>query len=185
MKVRRKLICERVREILAEHPEAINGNGAVNPSLIAERLGISIHFYALEDESLSGFMLVEGGKAIIGVNRKDGDRRQRYTIAHELGHYVLHDRSLPFMDPSTARVQVMPRDKLSSQGTDPREIEANIFAAELLMPEDLVRKAVQGHGGLGIFDDRDDEIKSLADQFEVSVKAMTIRLVRLGYLEDI
>ena len=184
MKVRRRLAVETAREVLAAHPTASDSAGAVDPAEIASSLGVTIRYFSLDD-NLSGFMLIEAGKAMIGVNQNDGAKRQRYTIAHELGHYFLHDRSEPFLDPRTAHVQVIPRDDLSSQGIDPREIEANVFAAELLMPEDRLRDAVEQQGGLGIFDDQDSEIKQLADQFQVSVRAMTIRLERLGYLEGV
>lgn len=184
MKVRRRFVTEMARSILADHPQATNSVGAVDPRTIAESLGIAIRFFSFDD-NLSGFMLMEDDNALIGVNENDGRRRQRYTIAHELGHYFLHDRSEPFLDPTTARAQVIPRDNVSSQGIDTREIEANLFAAELLMPEDRLRIEVEKLGGLDIMDDNDSEIKKLADQFDVSVRAMTIRLERLGYLEGV
>ncbi len=63
--------------------------------------------------------------------------RQRFTIAHELGHFFLHRAS------STVFVDAAPiffRDESSSNGSQREEIEANAFAAELLMPEDAIRQ---------------------------------------------
>lgn len=184
MRVRKRLAIETAKEILSNHPEAVSEGGSVDPLKIANAYGIDVRYFNLE-ENLSGFMLMEDGQAMIGVNAGDGPKRQRYTLGHELAHYFLHDRSEPFLDPRTAHVQIIPRNEISSLGVDPREIEANIFAAELLMPEERLRDEVEKLGRLGLFDEQDNEIKELADKFDVSVRAMTIRLERLGYLEGV
>lgn len=183
MKVRRKLATDIARATVANHPEASNEMGAVDPSYIADALGVDVRHFELEDD-LSGFLLTENGTALIGVNLMDSEKRQRYTIAHELGHYFLHDRTESYVDSRSGRAQILARDNVTSLGVDHREIEANVFAAELLMPEDRIRAAVEIHGSLGIFDDQETEIRQLADQFQVSVRAMTIRLERLGLLES-
>lgn len=184
MRVRKRLAIETARFVLENNPDAVTESGAIDPLKIAEAYGIEVRFFKLE-ENLSGFMLMEDGRAMIGVNTGDGPKRQRYTLGHELAHYFLHDRSEPFLDSRTAHVQIIPRNEVSSKGVDSREIEANIFAAELLMPEDRLREQVEALGRLGLFDEQDDEIKQLSDRFQVSVRAMTIRLERLGYLEGV
>jgi predicted transcriptional regulator len=88
-------------------------------------------------------------------------QRRRFTIAHEVGHFVLHPQRLAPLrggDPGNAAWQQQER-------------EADQFAAELLMPEELVREAVVRHGP--------DAVR-LADRFEVSRAAMQTRLSRLG-----
>ena len=103
-------------------------------------------------------------------------RRQRFTIAHELGHWFLHP-GRPYTVDSTIRVNR--RDDLSSLATDREEIEANAFAASILMPEDLVQAAAQIVGSIGARTAK-EAIVRLANRFEVSEDAMSFRLHNLG-----
>jgi Zn-dependent peptidase ImmA (M78 family) len=88
----------------------------------------------------------------------------------------LHQGRKVFVD---RLVRVDFRDDRSSAGTDQEEIQANAFAAELLMPKDLVMRAVT-ETGLGPDDSVDVLVDSLAEQFGVSRQAMDYRLVNLG-----
>ena len=90
------------------------------------------------------------------------ERRRRFTIAHEIGHFVLH--------PARVRPE---RGGVVTEAMRSEEREADTFAAELLMPEPLVRQAVLEQGA---------NASLLADRFQVSTKAMEIRLRRLGVL---
>lgn len=100
----------------------------------------------------------------ISINRHEKKERQRFTIAHEIGHYLLH-RNLIADGLSDS---VLYRSKLSNQ----EEIEANRVAAELLMPSEAVEKLLQKYGGL-----RTEEISNaIAEELEVSSPAMKIRL---------
>lgn len=124
-------------------------------------------------DEISGVLVKSHGHAVIGVNGRDAATRQRFTIAHELGHYLLHsDRDL-FVDKDYI---VHHRDAISSTGYDPLEVEANQFAAELLMPADSVRKLFNEHPF-----DMDDEtgLRKLARTFGVSSMAMAVRLSSL------
>lgn len=89
--------------------------------------------------------------------------RQRFTVAHELGHHFLSHGERP-------------RDSTPqfSSYADPIEAQANRFAAELLMPEGSVR--------LLIVDHKITDISMLARYFNVSEIAMTYRLRNLGYI---
>jgi Zn-dependent peptidase ImmA (M78 family) len=126
----------------------------------------------------SGFALRDGEKKVIGINSLDAPRRQRFTIAHEVGHLELHAERDLTVDQT---VRVYKRDEVSSMATDRQEIEANAFAASLLMPTHFVEaelsKALPGHSG-----GRDQLIAVLARRFDVSVQAMGYRLVNLGML---
>lgn len=95
------------------------------------------------------------------VNEADIKPRARFTIAHELGHYYLH------MNDSDDKIITSFRMDRS-----PIEAQANKFAAELLMPEDLVREA---HSSMVI-----PICDSLAGFFCVSKQAMRLRLDNLG-----
>jgi Zn-dependent peptidase ImmA (M78 family) len=124
----------------------------------------------------SGFLLRDGHRTIIGINGKNSSRRQRFTIAHELGHYELHAGKPLIVDQS---VMVNKRNDVSSEASDKEEIDANRFAAELLMPRTFVLAAVHRllTGSVG---SREELVATLARDFDVSSEAMGWRLVNLG-----
>lgn len=126
----------------------------------------------------SGFALREGGRWIIGINTQTSRRRQRFSIAHELGHLLLHEGKLIV---SSVRLDL--RNQISSLGTDKEEIEANRFAAELLMPRNLVQAAASAKLSEGL-PGRDELIAELAREFDVSNEAMGYRLINLGVLSS-
>jgi IrrE N-terminal-like domain len=102
----------------------------------------------------------------IWVRRDEPGPRRRFTVAHEVGHHLLHSDG--------AAVLCRPADVEAARGDErTREREANRFAAELLMPEPLVREHADRDGP--------DPI-ALAECFGVSDVAMGYRLVNLGYL---
>ena len=144
---------------------------------IAEGMGLELEPAAL-GEGVSGLLVVEGGKGKIGYNRSHPEVRQRFTIAHELGHYVLHSQTQHlFIDRSYS---VYLRSGASSKGVDAHEIQANQMAAALLMPAALVRRAARSTA----FDLGDEEgLRGLARQFNVSSQAMSFRLVNLGLVD--
>ena len=152
----------------------------VDVELLAKRLGVEIKRHGF-DEELSGFALHREGEKFIGVNSNEGEKRQRFTIAHELGHLQLHRSQSVNVDKGV----MMLRDSHSSDGTDMKEIEANRFAAELLMPENSLREDLAGVGGVDLVsgndDSRDSVISKLADKYNVSYQAMSIRLASLYF----
>jgi Zn-dependent peptidase ImmA (M78 family) len=90
--------------------------------------------------------------------------RRRFTIAHEIGHWVCQVR-----EGRGAEILCRPDPSLARRA-DPREREANVFAAELLMPAGEVRRlAAEGFA-----------VAELAGRFEVSGPAMAWRLFNLG-----
>lgn len=115
-------------------------------------------------------------RAVIGINALHPSVRQRFSIAHELGHLILHHDTELQVD---RHAFVAFRDLASSTADDPREVEANQFAAALLMPEHLLRRCVDE-----LDDDLDLEtaIVGLAQRFGVSEQAMTIRLTSLRWI---
>lgn len=126
--------------------------------------------------NVSGMLTRVGKRAVIGVNSWQSPTRQRFTVAHELGHFVLHPAKPTFID----HVRVDYRDERSQAGTHRQEIEANSFAAALLMPEDLVREHVRRQLRLGSDPTGDELVVSLAARFNVSPEAMSHRLTNLG-----
>ncbi|MDE2402671.1 MAG: ImmA/IrrE family metallo-endopeptidase [Burkholderiales bacterium] len=144
---------------------------------VVNQLGLIAQARGLADAS--GVLVVENGRGVIGYNSAHSSVRQRFTIAHEIGHYVLHVKSQQprlFIDKSVFR-----RDDESSTGNDHEEVEANQFAAALLMPSELVRNEIKKHA----FDlDDEDDVGNLAKRFNVSTAAMSFRLENLGLLRS-
>lgn len=145
---------------------------------LAREAGARLSFEPFGEE-MSGMLYREGDHAIIGVNSAQSQPRQRFTIAHELGHLLLHEGRPVFVDKSMVRVNL--RDGDSSLGTYREEREANAFAAELLMPRHLIDQAltrlVAPDGSLNF----DEAVLELSERFEVSSQAMEFRLVNLGF----
>jgi len=127
--------------------------------------------------------LVRSGKVVaIAVNLSQHANRQRFTIAHELAHYFLkHTEGEDHLD---RKFTVLRRDENSSTATDENEIQANYFAACLLMPEEFLRRDV---AQLARFNGEtvlsEPEIFSLAKKYQVSRAAMSYRLVNLGLID--
>jgi Zn-dependent peptidase ImmA (M78 family) len=141
---------------------------------IIESRGISMKAYDL-GEDVSGVLVIESGKGVIGYNPSESMVRQRFTIAHELGHFELHkNEDELFVDKN---FKVLFRDQNSSKGEIKKEQEANAFAAAILMPEHLIRQEIEKNS----FDLTDeDSMKKLAKTFHVSLPAMTFRISNLG-----
>lgn len=132
-----------------------------------------------QNSNISGFLLLGIGQPTIGVNAHHADTRQRFTIAHELGHFLLHK-----VDANNIHVdygfQVKLRDDLSSQGTDIEEREANYFAAEILMPADFLERDLRDKQSIDLEDDA--FTSKLASDYGVSHQAMIFRLANLRYI---
>lgn len=139
---------------------------------IAEGEGLRIQREEFEDD-WSGFLLRGTDKAIIGVNAKHSPNRQRFTIAHELAHFLLHEGERLHVDKS---FKINFRDVNSSLGTGVEEIESNTFAAWLLMPEHFLLTDVREEH-LDINDQ--SAVGELAKRYQVSAQAMTFRLMNL------
>jgi Zn-dependent peptidase ImmA (M78 family) len=129
-------------------------------------------------DDISGLLVVENKRGAIGYNSTHARVRQRFTVAHEIGHYVMHvknsTQSRLFIDRYVAF-----RDDESSVGNDWEEVEANAFGAALLMPARLVREEIKKRR-LDL--DDEDDLSDLAKRFHVSTSAMSYRLVNLGLL---
>ncbi|WP_282160377.1 ImmA/IrrE family metallo-endopeptidase [Ulvibacterium marinum] len=147
---------------------------------IVKELSIKLNAYDLGNE-VSGALVIENDNARIGYNPSESEVRQRFTIAHELGHYILHKGEKKdglFVD----NVKVMFRRQNSTVRELKQEREANAFAASILMPIDLIEKEFDNLYEEGDFLTDDKMVKSLASTFKVSAIAMTYRLINLGYI---
>lgn len=113
------------------------------------------------------------------IEQSDHPNRKRFTFAHELGHFFLHKDKLKwdhkiFIDTDN-NYSLFRRNSVHVRDEDkPLEAEANYFAAELLMPKDVVEKAYNEIWSIEI----------LSNVFRVSIEAMTYRLSNLGLLQN-
>jgi hypothetical protein len=100
----------------------------------------------------------------IKVNKYESAERQRFTVAHEIAHFLLHRNEIGagLVD------SVMYRSTLTSH----KETEANRLAADIVMPAHAVTQELRKRGGKAT----DDVVNELAEVFRVSVPAMRVRL---------
>lgn len=169
---RRATIQKRARDLLEEH----NINSApVSVDRIAKTFRVQLRFSPLDDE-LSGMIYVKDGIPIIGVNALHHPNRQRFTMAHEIGHLVLHRTEITKEIHVDKDFPMLMRDSESSAGVNEMEIEANLFATELLMPAAFL---VRSLGGESFDIDDDGAVIALAKEYKVSASAMRFRLGNL------
>lgn len=148
---------------------------------IAKKLGATVSFEPFEGQ-LSGMLYRDALHTVIGINSAHPHTRQRFTIAHEIGHFRLHKGRPVIVDKAMQEklVHLNRRDENSSRATDREEIEANQFAAALLMPRDAVLREVQRRVARHRKLSDDLLVEELASVFDVSTQAMEYRLINLG-----
>ena len=161
---------ERARRVLSDYGAVM---APIPVEKIIKKLGIRIQFSPL-DQELSGMALVKDDISVIGVNALHHPNRQRFTMAHELGHHIMHHEQLQGTVHVDKGFAVLLRDTLAEQGTDKMEIEANAFASELLMPASLLESMID-FGEIDL--DDTDRLQSLAKKFKVSATALQFRLI--------
>jgi len=142
---------------------------------IARSQGAEIRFQPMSDD-LSGMIFVKDGVPIIGVNALHHPNRQRFTIAHECGHLALHRDKITSAVHVDKQFKILWRDAVSATATDTMEIQANQFAAELLMPTELLLKELSAI----TFDiDNDEPLEKLAKKLKVSKQALEYKIRNL------
>jgi hypothetical protein len=145
----------------------------VNIEEIIRSLGIELDKKAELDDDISGQIeRLPGGAYKISVNKADHYFRQRFTMAHELAHFLFH-RSLigDGVDDNKAYRSTQTGRFYNTSITREHETQANQFAASILMPESLVRELNEEfHGNL-------DE---LSKKLQASKQAISIRLTAMN-----
>ena len=137
---------------------------------IYKKLDIECFESDFDDPRVSGMLIKnkETNKFEIYVNRRHSNARQRFTIVHEMGHF------LSWRHNSYSYEQLNENNEIEDFAisfrheniTSDAETEANLIAAEMLMPEKKVRELAEA--GL--------TIEEMADEFYVSSAAMTVRV---------
>ncbi len=177
-----KVDCEKIAQEVREKYNPQNLSPFPYQNVIAANVELTVAFFPFSGEgikSLSGaiYFDIDANKFNISINEDQAKTRQYFTLAHELGHYFLHKDEIKkegiivdteFFDGNRALLR--PNELKESSIL---ETEANQFAAALIMPADLVKRAWE-------------ELKSVeecAKVFNVSTSAMSIRLERLHLLD--
>ncbi len=138
---------------------------------IAKALGAVVRFSPL-DEELSGMIYIKDGVPVIGVNSLHHPNRQRFTIAHEIGHLVMHRDMISENVHVDKQFRVLMRDSNSSTGSEEIEIQANRFAAELLIPSSMFDPTKISASDI----DDESQLDELAKKFRVSKQMLEYRI---------
>ncbi len=104
----------------------------VTYSLIGE-YGLSLCSASFEDPTISGWLDINQRRIVL--NQEESIYRQNFTLAHELGHWLMHKEKVK----KNSSLAILYRKPLGCE-TDPLEIQANAFAAYLLVPDFLLKK---------------------------------------------
>ena len=138
---------------------------------LAKALGLQLDGEADLDPEISGQLERVGSNFRISLNRRDHPMRQRFTLAHEIGHWVLHPDLVGEGVDDTPAYRSTNAGRFFNTRIKPfHETQANQFAVWLLMPAEAVREAAR--------ETRDP--RELAKRFRVTPAAMRIRLEELG-----
>lgn len=139
----------------------------VNVFDIASKEGINIVYFTPNDNTKDISGLLDKSKKAVYLNATDSAPRQNFTLAHELAHYFLNHKPDEY--------GVYKRNSLYLEKKPEKEQEADLFAAELLMPLALIRKVQKDYS----LTDEDSAV--LAKLFGVSPSAMKYRLQSFKY----
>lgn len=153
----RKTILDTISNYMSTAPVDVYG--------LARELGINVIEKTMVDAT-SGSIQKNENLYTIEVNADHSLNRKRFTIAHELGHFILHSDLIGdgIFDDSLYRSYDSRKNKNIHQN---HETQANKFAASVLMPTPLIKKLQEeGH----------ESGKDLAEKLCVSEQAMAIRL---------
>lgn len=152
-----------VDELLASAHEKGISTIPLDVEGLIRSLGVKVKYEPMSDD-VSGHLELVGNGWEVAINSLHHPKRQRFTLAHELAHYILHRWKCQSFTDTTKLF----RNSESSL----EETEANQYAAKLLMPEKEFRHFV---------DNVSKKIDDIANHFDVSAYAVRIRAKNLGY----
>lgn len=166
-------------KIIANVNEILNDKNITEPPIHPEIVCISspIHLLVkkLPDEISSIFDGTNPQELLIIVNDKHVEANRRFSIAHSIGHIRLHYEKNVITKDTGIHVDT---SFFIEKGSHNIDVEASLFAAELLMPEKMIINSFEK-----LISREDDFINKLAELYHVSTTAMCIRLEYLGLLK--
>lgn len=161
-----KDLLNNVEEIAQSVLHRVFGNNVLFPievDEIARNFNVPVYLLKDLDDDLSGCFVAKSGNVAIVLNEKNAKVRQRFTLAHELGHFISYKMQNKL---DTDKIIIDNRDTLAGKGTDKEEIFANKFAAEILMPKKQFAEKQKEYN---------DNSSALAKYFYLSTSAINIR----------
>lgn len=176
-----KLLDRETNRIIADVKNEVSGfykHASLDLDAICDAYNIRLLEGAFEDENVSGTLVkADDGWSII-VNEAHSRNRKRFTIAHELGHFFAVEynsiQAETYLEEQGNIIRdyaLMKRTEDVEDGKYQVERQANMIAAEILMPDHLVQKLY----------DQKMNVQEMAEQFGVSEIAMSYKLTRMGY----
>jgi len=138
----------------------------VDVNKILTHIGINLLPYPFP-EKVSAILLKENNMLVVGVNNSHHPNRQRFSIAHEIGHYLLGHYKDVFVDMS--EISEGRFDAFDTDHNKVQEQEANYFAGELLMPSAMLKKDFA----------KLRNVEEIAKLYKVSKDALWIKLLKL------
>jgi len=144
---------------------------------LANKIGIKIIEENFDDD-IAGLLYSKENRSFIGLNINHHENRKRFTIGHEIGHYILLHHKLNSGIHVDSKSFIFRRTN-NNTDDEKKEKEANKFAASLLMPAKLLKKFIKDEK-IDLNDDLD--IYKLSTKLIVSEQALTYRLLNLGLI---
>ena len=151
------------REVLLKHQVSF----PIKVGAIAEEFGIVVKKATLKP-GISGTIKETNGEVLVRINRHESDGRQRFTLAHEIAHFLLHREKIGDGIEDT----MLFRSELSNS----LEAEANRLAADIVMPFSLIDKI-----SFSEEDSFEEKVEQLAELVRLSIPAIEVRLGKKGF----
>ncbi len=155
-------LLEEQREIIKKH----HNEFPVSVGSIAKEFGIDVKASTLP-AGISGTIQETNGSFFVRINRHDVKARQRFTVAHEIAHFLLHK---DFIGDGITD-DVLYRSKLS----DVLEAQANRLAADIIMPWHLIEDSLSRNSDIK----GEKKYETISDEANVSTTAIKIRLGKI------
>ena len=156
----------------------VNGLRTLFPELSIKEILENFESAVGDSQNVSGYLMAENNKPVIVLNAEENTRRQRFTLAHELGHLILHWQWLPGeqinLEDGIFEVSFRKNDIQSyTPEENLREEDANTFAGEFLIPVEEVEKLSKE------IVDKTKLAKELYKKFNVSYPCASVRVANL------
>lgn len=159
---------EAATDIIRNKPEYVKNSTFDIFSYVKSLSDVELRIEPLGDD-ISGYIEKVEDKFVIVINSLQSPLRQRFTLAHEFGHYSLHKENLEGKHQDTALFRDANEDSLGI------EYAANDFAAELLIPRESFENAIKAGTNTP---------KQLSNLFQVTEKAILYRAYKLGIIKS-
>jgi len=157
-----ELLLSKQKDVIASYQDTL----PIKVGAIAKSLGIIVKKATLS-AGISGEIKETDGVCTVRINRHDVKARQRFTVAHEISHFLLHRDKIG----EGITDDILYRSSLS----DKLEAQANRLAADIIMPWPLIKKSLENYSNLRV----EEKIERLATEAEVSTTAIKIRLGKI------